>query len=72
MPGQDVQSIGPAPYFIREMKADEEGSETAKEERELEDADALWEFLDARGRMGLFTVKPGTGDDLTLEIKVTP
>ncbi len=29
-------------------------------------------FLDARGRMGLFTVKPGAGDDLTLEVRITP
>lgn len=29
-------------------------------------------FLDARGRMGLFTVKPGAGDDLTLDILITP
>lgn len=29
-------------------------------------------FLDARGRMGLFTVKPGAGDDLALDIKITP
>ena len=29
-------------------------------------------FLDARGRMGLFTVKPGTGDDLTLDIRIMP
>jgi DNA gyrase subunit B len=43
---QDVRSIGPAPYFVRE-------SEKAKgEERELEDADALWEYIDERGRKG--------------------
>ncbi len=45
---QDVRSIGPAPYFVREVS--EKGD---KEERELEDADALWEFLEARGRKGV-------------------
>jgi DNA gyrase subunit B len=43
---QDVQSIGPAPYFVRE--ADKPKSE----ELELEDADALWDYIDARGRKG--------------------
>jgi DNA gyrase subunit B len=44
---QDVRSIGPAPYFVRE-------SEKGKgEEVEIEDADALWEYLDARGRKGM-------------------
>jgi len=43
---QDVRSIGPAPYFVRE-------SEKAKgEEVELGDADALWDYIDARGRKG--------------------
>ncbi len=45
---QDVRSIGPAPYFVRETSGKGE-----KEERELEDADALWDFLDARGRKGI-------------------
>jgi DNA gyrase subunit B len=44
---QDVRSIGPAPYFVRE-------SDKGKgDEVEIEDADALWEYLDARGRKGL-------------------
>jgi hypothetical protein len=29
-------------------------------------------FLDAHGRMGFFTIKPGAGDALVLEIKITP
>jgi DNA gyrase subunit B len=49
---QDVRSIGPAPYFVREV---EKGSKAAAggEETEIEDADALWEYLDARGRKGM-------------------
>jgi DNA gyrase subunit B len=43
---QDVNSIGPAPYFAREV---DKGKEA---ETELEDADALWDFIDARGRKG--------------------
>jgi DNA gyrase subunit B len=43
---QDVRSLGPAPYFAKE--------ELSKGEREveLEDADALWDFIDQRGRKG--------------------
>ena len=41
---QDVRSIGPAPYFTAEEKS-KTGAET-----ELEDADALWDHIDARGR----------------------
>jgi DNA gyrase subunit B len=43
---QDVRSIGPAPYFVGEM------GKGKGEERELEDADALWEYIDERGRKG--------------------
>jgi len=43
---QDVRSIGPAPYFVREA------SEKEVKELELEDADALWDHIDARGRKG--------------------
>ena len=44
---QDVRSIGPAPYFVRE-------ADKAKgDEVEIEDADALWDYLDARGRKGM-------------------
>ncbi len=46
---QDVRSIGPAPYFVREAKA--QGKE--QEETQLEDADALWDYLEARGRKGV-------------------
>jgi DNA gyrase subunit B len=43
---QDLRSIGPAPYFAHETgKGD-------GEETELEDADALWDYIDARGRKG--------------------
>jgi DNA gyrase subunit B len=45
---QDVRSIGPAPYFVREMK---DGGEKG-EEKPLEDADALWDFIEDRGRKG--------------------
>jgi DNA gyrase subunit B len=43
---QDVRSLGPAPYFASDDGAKEE------KETELEDADALWDFIDARGRKG--------------------
>jgi DNA gyrase subunit B len=43
---QDVRSIGPAPYFVRE------GGERGKAETEVEDADALWDYIDSRGRKG--------------------
>ena len=45
---QDVRSMGPAPYFASNIKGD---GEDAKE-TELEDADALWEFIETRGRKG--------------------
>ncbi|HSQ68409.1 MAG TPA: DNA topoisomerase (ATP-hydrolyzing) subunit B [Polyangiaceae bacterium] len=48
---QDVRSIGPAPYFVRETS--EKGAKDKDKEQELEDADALWEYLDARGRKGV-------------------
>jgi DNA gyrase subunit B len=41
---QDVRSIGPAPYFAAEDSAKE------AKELELEDADALWDHIDQRGR----------------------
>jgi DNA gyrase subunit B len=48
---QDVLSIGPAPYFVREVRnSDDDGARA--EEREIEDADALWDLIDARGRKG--------------------
>jgi DNA gyrase subunit B len=47
---QDVRSIGPAPYFVRES---EKASKGGGEEVEIEDADALWEYIDARGRKGM-------------------
>jgi DNA gyrase subunit B len=48
---QDVRSIGPAPYFVRELNKDEAKAEKAPE-TEVEDADALWDYIDARGRKG--------------------
>jgi DNA gyrase subunit B len=44
---QDVRSMGPAPYFVREIS--EKGE---REEKQLEDADALWEYFELRGRKG--------------------
>jgi DNA gyrase subunit B len=44
---QDVRSLGPAPYFLREAKKDN-GQET-----EVADAEALGEAIDARGRKGV-------------------
>jgi hypothetical protein len=29
-------------------------------------------FLDSHGRMGIFTIKQGAGDELILEVKITP
>ncbi len=48
---QDVRSLGPAPYFTKEAPKGQAGKE--QEETKLEDADALWEFLEARGRKGV-------------------
>src|SRR5262249_46297461 len=48
---QDVRSIGPAPYFAKLTKGDDDEASAAKE-TELEDADALWEFIEQRGRKG--------------------
>ncbi|AKU96779.1 DNA gyrase subunit B [Labilithrix luteola] len=45
---QDVRSIGPAPYFAKTTKADD----AEAKETELEDADALWDFVEQRGRKG--------------------
>ncbi len=45
---QDVLSIGPAPYFARAGKSQDDDDK----EVSIEDADALWDFLDARGRKG--------------------
>jgi DNA gyrase subunit B len=45
---QDVRSIGPAPYFVREAAKSEDGAK----EVELEDSEALWDYIDARGRKG--------------------
>src|SRR6202034_1977838 len=44
---QDVRSIGPAPYFVREA------DKAKSEEVEIADADALWDYIDARGRKGM-------------------
>ena len=46
---QDVRSIGPAPYFAKTAKKSDDDE---AEETEIEDADALWEFLESRGRKG--------------------
>jgi DNA gyrase subunit B len=57
---QDVRSIGPAPYFAREVdKKDDGGAASASrraagevKEVELEDTEALWDHIDQRGRKG--------------------
>jgi len=55
---QDVRSIGPAPYFATVQKktsADKEKGDDEPadaKEVEIEDADALWEYIDERGRKG--------------------
>ncbi len=43
---QDVRSIGPAPYFVRDA------GKGKTDETMVEDADALWDHIDARGRKG--------------------
>jgi DNA gyrase subunit B len=43
--------MGPAPYFASTAKGGEEAAEDAKE-IELEDADALWDYIENRGRKG--------------------
>jgi DNA gyrase subunit B len=47
---QDVRSIGPAPYFAKVVKGDDDAA--AGKDSELEDAEALWELIEARGRKG--------------------
>ena len=47
---QDVRSLGAAPYYVSSFgseKADDDGA------REVEDIDALWDFIDARGKKGV-------------------
>jgi DNA gyrase subunit B len=40
---QDVRSLGPAPYFVKD-------ADGKSEEKQVDDADALWDYIDARGR----------------------
>ncbi len=47
---QDVRSMGPAPYFAKNLKSGEDAADA--KETELEDADALADFIDERGRKG--------------------
>ncbi len=64
---QDVRSIGPAPYLARELKKGEVDAEAGggdggaqapaapgaqPKEVPLDDADALWDYIDQRGRKG--------------------
>jgi DNA gyrase subunit B len=44
---QDVRSIGPSPYFARELDKKGEAKDV-----ELEDTEALWDHIDERGRKG--------------------
>jgi DNA gyrase subunit B len=46
---QDVRSIGPAPYMA--------GESEAALTQELADADALWDYVDQRGRKGLSNIQ---------------
>jgi DNA gyrase subunit B len=52
---QDVRSLGPAPYFATvatktRASTDDEGGEAPA--TELDDSEALWDFIDERGRKG--------------------
>jgi len=52
---QDIRSIGPAPYVAKNVKDGADGgseASAAAKETEIEDADALWDFIEARGRKG--------------------
>jgi DNA gyrase subunit B len=57
---QDVRSIGPAPYFARELDKRDDGTSASPSRRpgtdvievELEDTEALWDYVDQRGRKG--------------------
>ncbi len=52
---QEVQGIGPAPYFASSPKAGDKGDaedDDAAKETELPDADALWDFIEGRGKKG--------------------
>lgn len=44
---EDLRSLGSAPYYGRTVKDDDDAKES-----ELEDADALWEYIEARGKKG--------------------
>jgi DNA gyrase subunit B len=47
---QDVRSLGQAPYYVSSVgseKSDDDGA------REIEDVDALWDLIDARGKKGV-------------------
>jgi hypothetical protein len=44
------------------------GTQNAKGELE----NKRYIFLDSHGRMGIFTIKQGAGDELTLDVKITP
>jgi DNA gyrase subunit B len=54
----DVRSLGPAPYFAAPLGKGGKGSgaaageEDESKEKELADVDALWDYLDQRGRKG--------------------
>ena len=48
---EDVRSIGPPPYFASRRRR------RRRQETELEDAEALGEFIDERGRKGIATLQ---------------
>jgi DNA gyrase subunit B len=43
---QDVRSIGPTPYFVRDTDS------KVVDEKQIEDAEELWDHIDQRGRKG--------------------
>ena len=47
---QDVRSLGPAPYFAKTIRKRDDEDDSDAKETELADADAVWDFIDARGR----------------------
>jgi DNA gyrase subunit B len=49
---QDLRSIGPAPYFVKDHDRGGDAEDESKGEKEVADADALWDHIDARGRKG--------------------
>jgi DNA gyrase subunit B len=55
---QDIRSIGPAPYFAREVDRKDVADAPTRlsgsdaKDVEIDDAEGLWDFIDQRGRKG--------------------